>query len=205
MIVGICGSPREQATDYVLKEALKQLASQGFETSFFTVRDKDINFCIHCDYCLKHKECVFKDDMQQLIALVKKAQGIIIATPVYNGGVSSQTKAVMDRFRSAVAADRNFFKHKIGMGIAAGGDRMGGQELALQQIITFYIINSIIPVSGGFFGANIGATFWTKDTLEGVKQDEEGFRSLKKTLKKFSELLSTQNQTRSTNGEQSKP
>jgi hypothetical protein len=47
----------------------------------------------------------------------------------------------------------------------------------------------MIPVSGGFFGANMGATFWTKDTLEGVKQDEEGFRSLKKTVKKFSDLL----------------
>lgn len=204
MIVGICGSPREQATEYVLKDALKQLEGKGFETQFFTVRDKDINYCIHCDYCLKHKVCVYKDDMQQLITLLKGAEGIIFATPVYNGGVSSQTKAVMDRFRSAVAADRNFFKHKVGMGIAAGGDRMGGQELALQQILTFYIINSIIPVSGGFFGANIGATFWTKDTLEGVKQDEEGFRSLKKTVKKFAELLTARKQTWSDKDEQPK-
>ena len=192
MIVGICGSPREQATEHVLKEALRQLESQGFETQFFTVRDKEISLCIHCDYCLRHKECVFKDDMQEVIALLKDAQGVIIATPVYNGGVSAQTKTVMDRCRSAVAADRNFFKHKIGMGIAVGGDRMGGQELALQQIIAFYIINGIIPVSGGSFGANLGATFWTKDTIEGVKQDEEGFRSLKKTIKKFAELLNTQ-------------
>jgi multimeric flavodoxin WrbA len=75
------------------------------------------------------------------------------------------------------------------MGIAAGGDRMGGQENALTQIHTFFILNGMIPVSGGFFGANLGATFWTKDTLEGVKQDEEGFRSLKKTAKKFAEFL----------------
>ena len=40
----------------------------------------------------------------------------------------------------------------------------------------------MIPVSGGFFGANLGATFWTKDTLDGVKLDEEGFRSLRKQL-----------------------
>jgi hypothetical protein len=46
-----------------------------------------------------------------------------------------------------------------------------------------------VPVSGGFFGANLGATFWTKDTLEGAKQDEEGFRSLKKTVKKFAAFL----------------
>jgi len=189
MIIGICGSPRQQATEHVLKEALRMLEKQGFETRFFTVRGKRIGFCTHCDHCLKHKECVFKDDMQEVYALLKDARGIIIATPVYNGGVSAQTKAVMDRCRAVVAADRNFFKHKIGMGIALGGDRAGGQEQALQQILTFYILNGIIPVSGGFFGANLGATFWTKDTLEGAKQDEEGFRSLKKTVKRFAEFL----------------
>jgi len=127
--------------------------------------------------------------MQEVYALIKDARGIIIATPVYNGGTSAQTKAVMDRCRAVVAVDRNFFKHKVGMGIALGGDRVGGQEAALQQILTFYILNGMIPVSGGFFGANLGAAFWTKDTLEGVKQDEEGFRSLKKTVKKFAEFL----------------
>jgi multimeric flavodoxin WrbA len=189
MIVGICGSPRQQATEHVLKEALRMLEKQGFETRFFTVRGKRIGFCTHCDYCLKQKECVFKDDMQEVYALLKDARGIIIATPVYNGGISAQTKAIMDRCRAVVAADRNFFKHKIGMGIALGGDRAGGQEQALQQILTFYILNGIIPVSGGFFGANLGATFWTKDTLEGAKQDKEGFRSLKKTVKRFAEFL----------------
>jgi len=189
MIVGICGSPRQQATEHILKEALRILAEQGFETRFFTVRGKHISFCTHCDHCLTHKECVFKDDMREVYALLKAAKGVIFATPVYNGGISTQTKAVMDRCRAVVASDKNFFKYKIGMGIALGGDRIGGQEAALQQIHTFYILNGMIPVSGGFFGANLGATFWTKDTLDGAMQDEEGFRSLKKTVKKFAAFL----------------
>ncbi len=189
MIVGICGSPREQATDYVLKEALRMLNEKGFETQLWTVRGKWIEFCIHCDYCLRNKECFFQDDMQNLYALLTEAKGIIFATPVYNGGVSAQTKAVMDRTRAVVAADKNFFKGKIGMGITTGGDRNGGQEFALMQIHTFYIINEMIPVSGGSFGANFGATFWSKDTLEGVKLDEEGFRSLRKTVKRFAAFM----------------
>ena len=189
MIVGICGSPRQQATEHVLKEALRMLEKQGFETRFWTVRGKNIGFCTHCDYCLKNKGCTFKDDMEEVYALLKDAKGIIFATPVYNGGISAQTKAVMDRCRAVVAADKNFFRYKVGMGIALGGDRAGGQEQALQQILTFYILNGVIPVSGGFFGANLGATFWTRDTLEGAKQDEEGFRSLKKTVKRFAEFL----------------
>ena len=73
------------------------------------------------------------------------------------------------------------------MAIAVGGDRSGGQELAIQQIITYYTLNGVLAVSGGAFGANIGATFWSKDTLEGVMGDGEGLRSLRKTVKRFAE------------------
>lgn len=188
-IVGISGSPRHQATEHVLEEALKALQEKGYETTLWTVRGKWVDYCSHCDYCLKNKECVVQDDMQELYALLTEAKGIIFASPVYNGGVSAQTKAVMDRMRAMVAADKNFFKGKVGMGVVTGGDRNGGQEFALMQIHSFFIINGMIPVGGGFFGANLGATFWSKDTLEGVKLDEEGFRSLKKTIKRFAEYL----------------
>jgi len=187
MIVGICGSPRESATNHVLKECLKMLNDRGFETAFFGVRGKRISPCFHCDHCIKNKECRVKDDMYELYSLLEKAEGIVIATPVYNGGVSAQTKTVMDRCRALVAADFDFFRGKPGMAIAVGGDRMGGQELAIQQIVTFYVLNGAVPIGGGSFGANLGATFWSKDTLEGVKEDEEGFRSLRKTVRRFSD------------------
>lgn len=189
MILGICGSPRKQATEYVLSEALKEMEEKGYETELFTVRGKDIGPCRNCDYCLRKKECILKDDMYQLYPLFQDVQGIIMATPIYNGGVSAQLKAVMDRTRAAAALNIDFLKHKVGMAIAVGGDRVGGQELAIQQIMTFYILNGTIPVSGGPFGSNLGANFWSKDTLNGVKEDEEGFRSLKKTMKRFHEYL----------------
>jgi len=165
------------------------LRQKGFETALFTVRGKNIGFCRHCDYCLKKKECYIQDDMYQLYPLLGQARGLIFATPVYNGGVSAQTKAVMDRCRALVAADFDFFRGKVGMAIAVGGDRVGGQELAISQIMTFYILNGVYPVGGGSFGANLGATFWSRDTLEGVEQDEEGFRSLRKTVRRFSALI----------------
>ena len=189
MILGICGSPRKMATDHVLGEALKMLEERGVQTALFSVRGKNISPCRHCDYCLKNKECVVKDDMYQLYPLFREAEGFVIATPVYNGGLSAQTKAVIDRTRATLAADPKALRGKPGMAIAVGGDRMGGQELAIQQIHTFYILNGMTPISGGFFGANLGATFWSKDTLEGVKEDAEGFRSLRKTVKKFAEAL----------------
>jgi multimeric flavodoxin WrbA len=189
MIIGICGSPRKMATEHVLTRALELLEERGLQTQLFTIRGKNISPCRHCDYCLKNAQCIVKDDMYQLYPLLREAQGLVMATPVYNGGVSAQIKAVMDRTRATMAADPRALLRKPGMAIAVGGDRMGGQELAIQQIMTFYILNGMIPVSGGFFGSNLGATFWSQDTLEGVEKDEEGFRSLRKTVKKFVELL----------------
>ena len=189
MILGICGSPRKMATDHVLGEALKMLEERGFQTALFSVRGLSISPCKHCDYCLKNKECVVKDDMYLLYPLLREAKGFVIATPVYNGGLSAQTKVIIDRTRATLAADPKALRGKPGMAIAVGGDRMGGQELAIQQIHTFYILNGMMPISGGFFGANLGATFWSKDTLDGVKEDAEGFRSLRKTVKKFADAL----------------
>jgi multimeric flavodoxin WrbA len=189
MILGICGSPRRMATEHVLGEALKMLDENGFATKLFSVRGKNISPCKHCDYCLKNKECMVEDDMCQLYPLFKEAEGFVIATPVYNGSLSAQTKIVIDRTRATLAADPQVLRGKPGMAIAVGGDRMGGQEQAILQIHTFYILNGMIPISGGFFGANLGATFWSKDTLDGVKEDAEGFKSLRKTVKKFVQAL----------------
>ena len=122
--------------------------------------------------------------MHDLYSLLRDAEALILATPVYNGGITAQLKAVMDRCRALVASDSSFFRYKIGIGIAVGGDRMGGQELAIMQIVTFFIASCIISVSGGSFGANLGSTFWSKDTLTDVKNDAEGFLTLRKTFPK---------------------
>jgi multimeric flavodoxin WrbA len=189
MILGICSSPRDQATAHVLREALKMLREDGFETEYFSVRGKDIGFCVHCDYCFGKKGCALKDGMQELYPLLKEAEGYVFASPVYNGGITAQLKAIMDRTRALLAAENDAFRGKLGMAIAVGGDRAGGQELAIQQIIAFYTLNGVLTISGGFFGANLGASFWSRDSLEGVRADEEGFRSLRKTVKRFSGFL----------------
>jgi ferredoxin len=73
-IVGICGSTRKNATEYVLKEALKATETiEGIETEFITVRGKKINPCIHCDRCVKEEYTgclVYKeDDMDEILPL----------------------------------------------------------------------------------------------------------------------------------------
>ena len=69
-------------------------------------------------------------------------------------------------------------------------NRSGGQELAIQQINAFYMLNKIIPISGGSFGANLGACLWSQDSgAEGVKSDEYGLETLDMTINNFKEFL----------------
>ncbi len=57
------------------------------------------------------------------------------------------------------------------------------------KLVDFCLINEMVPVGGGAFGANLGATFWSKDKgAAGVKEDKEGLISLYKTMDRLMEV-----------------
>lgn len=188
-VFGICASPRNATTEYVLKTAMDSLSNDGFECEVFTCRGKDIRPCMHCDYCLKNKECIIDDDMGAVYENLLDADGIILATPIQSGGISSNLSAIMDRTRALEAVDYNILRGKIGMSIAVGGDRTGGQDFAHLKNITYFMIHGIIPVSGGPFGSNLGASFWSNDSMDDIEKDTYGMESLNRTLHEFKNFL----------------
>lgn len=189
-LFGISGSPRRAATDWIMQEALRYATERwNAETRYFSVRGKKLNFCIHCDHCIKEGGCVHDDAMQEVYAGFAWADAVIIGTPVYQGTLSGQTKVVLDRMRAYAASDPHALRKKAGAAVADGGDRIGGQELAIRAITDFYVINEMIHVGGGAFGANLGATFWSKDKgAAGVEEDKEGLKSLYKTVNRLMEV-----------------
>jgi multimeric flavodoxin WrbA len=189
-LLGISGSPRRAATDWIVQEALRYAEEQWqAETQYFSVRGKKLNFCIHCDHCVKEGGCVHEDAMQEVYAGFEWADAVIIGSPVYQGTLSGQAKVLLDRMRAVAASNPHALRYKVGAAIADGGDRIGGQELAIRAIADFYVINEMIHVGGGAFGANLGASFWSKDKgVPGVKEDEVGLKSLYKTVNRLMEV-----------------
>jgi multimeric flavodoxin WrbA len=189
-LFGISGSPRAAATDWIIKEALRYAEERwNAETRYFSVRGKKLNFCIHCDHCIKEGGCIHDDAMQEVYSGFEWADAILIGTPVYQGTLSGQAKVVLDRMRAFAASNPHAFEGKVGAAVADGGDRIGGQELAIRAITDFYVINEMIHVGGGAFGANLGATFWSRDKgVAGVKDDKEGLKSLYKTVDRLMEV-----------------
>lgn len=192
-LLGISGSPRIASTDFAVKFALRYAREKyQVETDYFTVHRKTISFCIHCDYCVRKKEgCIQKDDVQEIYPKLEKANAWVLASPVYQGQISGQLKAILDRCRALVAKNPKAFENKVGAAIAVGGDRTGGQDPTLQTIIDFYIINEMIPVGGGSFGANLGAAIWSKDKgAKGAESDEEGLRTIRRTVGRLIKVAS---------------
>ncbi|MCR4406339.1 MAG: flavodoxin family protein [Anaerolineae bacterium] len=190
-LLGISGSPREGATAYVVREALTFAASLGnVETEFISLKGKKIGFCLHCDYCVRTREgCVQKDDVVELYPSLEAADAWLLATPVYQGTMSGQLKAVLDRCRALVARNPDVFKNKVGAAVAVGGDRVGGQEPAIMAIHAFYLANKMIPVSGGPFGSNLGGTVWSRDKkAEGAAADEVGMKTVYRTVERLVEV-----------------
>lgn len=191
LLLGICGSPRNQGTEFAVQYALNYAAQKfGFETEFWTVRGKTIKFCVHCDFCIRDKKgCMQVDNLAELYPILEKAKFLLFGTPIFQGNLSGQLKTIMDRCRALVAKNSEVFKNKVGAALAVGGDRNGGQEIAIRSILDFYQQNHIICVSGGAFGANLGASLWTKDLgKKGVEQDEEGLKSIRKVIKRLAEF-----------------
>jgi len=185
VLLGVSGSPRLKGTHFAINEALTYARERyGVATNYVSLHKKAIGFCLHCDYCVRRKQgCILKDDMQDIYPLLLQADAWILGSPVYQGQVSGQLKSMLDRCRALVARDSHAFDNKVGMGICVGGDRNGGQEPSLQSLMDFYVINRMIPVGGGSFGANLGVALWSHDKgAAGVQADEEGLAAMRRTI-----------------------
>jgi len=146
IVVGICGSPRKGGnTEFLLSEALAVARERGFETEKLLISEMKVDFCNDCGDCSKGKSCPKEDDMTEFLASLDRADGIIIATPVYFGSVTAQLKAIFDR---TIPLRRQGFrlKDKVGCAVSVGGARNGGQEKALETVHAWMHIHGMIVV-----------------------------------------------------------
>ncbi|MFV0464603.1 MAG: flavodoxin family protein [Lachnospiraceae bacterium] len=183
-ILGICGSPRKKSAYTALEAALASAAECGeqVETELVELRGKQFHLCVHCNKCLRDgaDHCtVFQDDMSPLYEKFYNADGIIIASPVYEMNITAQTTAFMHRFRSAwlrSIQEPEFFFRKVGAGITVGGTRNGGQEMAMSAINNFFMAQGMNVCSAGN-GMYTGAMLWNPGDGSTLMEDPEGIEN----------------------------
>jgi multimeric flavodoxin WrbA len=99
-IVVLSGSPRKKGNTERLAQAFMEGAqSVGKTVTHFRVADMRIGGCLGCGHCFKEQGvCVQQDDMLPILEALRKADTLVLASPVYYFGVSAQLKLAIDRF-----------------------------------------------------------------------------------------------------------
>lgn len=185
-VLAINGSARKNGnTQIMIEETAKPLRKAGIEVESVYLRDYDVKPCNACEVCYtKTWRCPIKDDAVKLYRKMTKADGLIIASPVYSADVTAQMRALMDR--GVIPYIDQDLKDKVGGAITVGAGAHGGQELSLLQIMSFFAFQGMIVASpsGGLFGA-----MGTANERGDVRKDKEGLRSARELGARMAELL----------------
>lgn len=152
-ILVLVGSPRKGGnTDIPANAFIEGALEAGHEAEKITLQNHNINGCLGCDYCMRnHGECIQKDDMQMIYDKLNKADVVVLATPLYFFGFSSQIKKVIDRFYALLSGS---LPDKQSILLAAYGsqDRHEIDVLIAQYEMTASALNwrnlGVIPAKG---------------------------------------------------------
>lgn len=99
LVVGLQGSPRRKGNSrFLLETFLEATASYGAETRLIEVDRCNILPCKEYTVCEKKGYCPIDDDMpRELYGLIRRADLVVAATPVFFYNMTAQLKAVIDR------------------------------------------------------------------------------------------------------------
>ena len=180
-IVGISGSPTGDGNnEKMIEVALAIAEDRGFEVDRIFLSECAVSPCTACGGCTNKKECTIDDDMAELYPLLERADGIIVASPVYFGCMTAQLKALFDR--TLMLRRQGFLlSGKVGGAIAVGGSRNGGQEKTVQAIHDWMHIHGMIVVGdNSHFGGIVHAP---------AESDEVGMQTVRGTIGKMCDVL----------------
>ncbi len=100
-VLAVNGSPRKSGnTSIMLDWALEELKNEGVETEVRQIGGHLVPGCKACGVCGKNQDmrCVQKDDpVNEIIAKMVEADGIILGSPVYFADLTPELKALIDR------------------------------------------------------------------------------------------------------------
>ncbi len=98
VVLGILGSPHPHGNTAILLGAFLQGATDaGAEAILLDATRMDISGCSACNDCRDTGVCVIDDEMKLVYDAIERADVVVLASPLYFSGMSSQLKAVIDR------------------------------------------------------------------------------------------------------------
>lgn len=171
-VVAINGSPKKEGNTYhALKIVLDELEHEGISSEIIHIGNKKITGCLACGKCAKNKDekCIqTKDPVNDIIAKMKDASGILLGSPVYYASINGSMKSFLDRAFYVSGANAGLFRHKVGASVAAV--RRSGGLPAFNALNNYLLYAEMLIPASNYWNVIHGARPGE------VLQDQEGIQ-----------------------------
>ena len=137
--------------------------------------------CLKCRE-LKDRQCHGRNDaINECIAKMDEADGIIIGSPVYFADISPEAKALIDRAGYVGGANPGMFERKVGAAVVA--QRRAGAVHAYDSINHFFGIRQMIVPGSSYWNLGICGP------IGAVEEDAEGMATMETLGRNMAWLL----------------
>ena len=174
-VVAFNGSPRQESnTALLIGEVFKELEAEGIETELIELRKSSLHGCLACFKCFASPEapCVIKNDpLNEYVAKMREADGIILGSPSYFANVSTEMKAFIDRAGLAAFSNPGSLRHKVGASVAVA--RRVGTLQVLNQLNAFFSCFEMFTVHADYPAMSLGMDYGD------VLQDDMGLKTMR--------------------------
>ena len=190
-VVAFNGSPSKDGnTAILLRKVLSPIARAGIDTELVQVGGETIRGCTACYHCFKAKDkrCVIgTDSVNACIAKMIEADGIILGSPSYFSGMTSEMKALIDRAGLVAVANDRMFSRKIGAAVAV--HRRGGAVNVVDSINHMFLMSRMIVPGSTYWNFGVGLN---PGDVENDAEAVENMHDLGETIAWLVKRLSTQ-------------
>ena len=178
-VLMINGSPRGNGnTAIALREMKNIFAQEGIEVTELNVGTKAIRGCIACNKCAELGKCVFDDAVNEAAPLLAKADGVVVASPVYYASANGNLISFLDRLFYSCRCDLTM---KVGASVVCA--RRGGCSATFDELNKYFTISGMPLASSQYWNSIHGR-------LPGeAEQDEEGKQTMRALARNMAFLM----------------
>ena len=174
-VIAFNGSPRKDGnTSILIAHAAEALQKEGIETEIVQLGGNLVRGCTACYQCFakKDRRCAVNGDViNECIAKMESADGILLASPTYFADLTTEMKALIDRAGFVSKANGDMFRRKVGAAVVAV--RRAGEIHAFDSMNHFFLISQMIVPGSIYWNVGIGRE------KGDVNKDEEGLRTMR--------------------------
>ena len=166
------------STSAGLEIMAKTFAEEGVETEVVRIGSQAIRGCVACGGCAQTGKCVFDDAVNRAAELFEKADGLVVASPVYYASANATLIACLDRLFYSTRFDKTM---KVGASVVVA--RRGGCSATYDELNKYFGISGMPIASSQYWNSVHGR-------MKGeAVQDLEGLQTMRALARNMAFLM----------------